>query len=257
MAVDYSIVTELAGDEISHEQFDRLCHRYYWAGPYCENKDVVEVACGTGPGLGYLAGLARSLRGGDYTNRILNTAKKHYQDRIDLRQFDAQAMPYEDRSADVIVIFEAIYYLPDPDAFVQECLRLLRPGGTVLIATANKDLYDFNPSPHSYQYFGVKEFHELFDSRNFRVECFGYLSVESVSWRQRLLRPIKKLATSLHLIPKNMAGKKLLKRLVFGSLVPMPAEITENMIEYTPPQPLPSDQPDLRYKVIYCAAQRI
>ncbi|MCD6265910.1 MAG: BrnT family toxin [Deltaproteobacteria bacterium] len=29
-----------------------------------------------------------------------------------------------------------------------DCVRVLRPGGKVLIATANKDLYDFNPSPH-------------------------------------------------------------------------------------------------------------
>ena len=32
MAADSSTVTELACDEISHEQLERLCHRYYWAG---------------------------------------------------------------------------------------------------------------------------------------------------------------------------------------------------------------------------------
>ncbi len=31
MSIDYSTVTELAGDEISQEQLERLCHRYYWA----------------------------------------------------------------------------------------------------------------------------------------------------------------------------------------------------------------------------------
>ena len=51
MAIDYSTVTELAGDEITAEQLERLCHRYYWAGTFCAGKDVIEAACGTGPGL--------------------------------------------------------------------------------------------------------------------------------------------------------------------------------------------------------------
>ena len=38
------------------------------------------------------------------------------------------------------------------------------------------------------------------------------------------------------LLPKTMAGKKLLKRLVFGELVPMPAEITAGMCAYVPPR---------------------
>jgi len=44
--------------------------------------------------------------------------------------------------------------------------------------------------------------------------------------RQKIMRPLKKLVVRLGLIPKSMAGKKILKKLVFGNLVPMPAEIT-------------------------------
>jgi hypothetical protein len=51
-----------------------------------------------------------------------------------------------------------------------------------------------------------------------------------------------------------MAGKKLLKRLVFGRLVPMPAEIEAGMVPVRQPTPLPSDRPDRAHKVIFCAA---
>ena len=44
---DYLSVTEISGDEVTKEQIDRLCNRYYWAGRYCKGRDVVEVACGT------------------------------------------------------------------------------------------------------------------------------------------------------------------------------------------------------------------
>lgn len=251
---DFLEVTELAGDDVSQEQVDRICHRYYWAGSYCAGKDVLEAACGTGQGLGYLAGCARSVKAGDYSEKIAQIAQSTYADRLDICCFDAQEMPFEDSSLDVVILFEAIYYLPSAEKFVEECRRVLRPGGQVLVATANKDLYDFNPSPHSYNYYGTIELAELFGSRGFSVECFAAWPLEKVSVRQRILRPVKKLAVTLNLVPKSMAGKKLLKRLVFGGLVPMPSEVCEGMSCYEPPVSVPSDMPDRTHKVLYCAA---
>jgi len=222
---DYVSVTEIAGDEVTQEQVDRLCNRYYWAGQYCAGKDVVEAACGSGQGLGYLSEIARSLEAGDYSDEILVIARRQYGERIALRRFDAQEMPFEDKSKDVIIMFEAVYYIPDAKKFVSECKRVLRPGGKVLIATANKDLYDFNPSPHSYEYYGVLELNDLFAKHGFKAEFFGDTHVGDVSIKQRVLRPIKKLAVMLGLMPKTTAGKKWLKRIVFGDLVRMPVEI--------------------------------
>jgi ubiquinone/menaquinone biosynthesis C-methylase UbiE len=254
MRIDYSTVTELAGEEISQEQLERLCHRYYWAGTYSKSKDVIEAACGTGPGIGFLSGMAESFSAGDYTPGILDIAKKHYGDRIELRQFDAQEMPIEDHSKDVVILFEAIYYLPDTDKFVKECKRVLRLGGRVLIATANKDLYDFNPSPFSHNYLNPPELKDLFERHGFSIECFGYLSVDDVSLAQKMLRPIKKVAVGLNIVPKTMAFKKFLKRFVFGELIPMPAEITEGMVAYAPPTPISIDISDNSHKVLYCVA---
>lgn len=250
----YSSVTELPGDEVTQEQVERLCHRYYWAGRYCRGKDVIEAACGAGQGLGYLAGLARSLRAGDYDERILAMAKTHYGERLTLQAFDAQAMPYPDHSADSIILFEALYYLPDVERFMRECIRVLRRPGIILVATANKDLYDFNPSPYSNRYYGTVELAALFRKYGFQPQCFGYCALEKVSWRQRLWRPLKMIAARLGLIPKTTRSKKWLKRLVFGKLTPLPAEIRQGMAPYVEPTPLPSDRPDTGHKVIYCAA---
>ncbi len=251
---DYVSVTEISGDQVTQDQVDRLCNRYYWAAPYCTDKDIVETACGTGQGLGYLSGIARSLEAGDYSDEILSIARRHYGECIDLRQFDAQDMPFEENSKDVIILFEAIYYIPDAERFVKECVRVLRPGGKVLIATANRDLYDFNPSPHSYRYYGVVELNDLFSAAGFQVQCYGGTPVSSVSLKQKLLRPVKKTVVSLGLMPRSMAGKKILKRLVFGSMVTMPAEITSETSTYTPPTPIPNHKPDTHHKVIYCEA---
>ncbi|MFH2067786.1 MAG: class I SAM-dependent methyltransferase [Pseudomonadota bacterium] len=266
MKNDYVAVTEIAGDEVTQEQVDRLCNRYYWAGQYCRNKDVVEVASGTGQGLGYLASVSGSFEAGDYSEKILSITRRHYGDRIALRQFDAQELPFDPQSKDVIILFEAIYYIPDAKRFIMECRRVLRPGGVVLIATANKDLYDFNPSPHSYHYYNAKELNGLFDRAGFDTEFFGDTPVQQVSLRQRILRPVKKLAVNLGVMPKTAMGKKWLKRVVFGRLISMPAEIglpigsdggSDNTVyrgNYVKPVKISSSELNKTHKVIYCMA---
>ena len=171
-----------------------------------------------------------------------------------LRQFDAQKMPIKDNSKDVVILFEAIYYLPEVEKFIKEAKRILRPKGIILIATANKDLYDFNPSPYSIKYFGVVELNNLFKVHGFDTEFYGNASVEGTSTIQKILRPVKKIAVTLHLVPQTMRAKKLLKRVVFGKLIKMPAEITRETAPYIEPVALSPNIPDKQHKVIYCIA---
>lgn len=254
MTDQFADVTELAGTEISAEQLQRMSHRYHWAAQFCEGKDVVEVACGSGQGLGILAATSKSVEAGDISPKILSIPRGHYAGRLRLSEFDAQSLPFADSSKDVVVLFEAIYYVPDAERFVSECRRVLRPDGKVLIATANRDLADFNPSPSSHKYYGVRELAEVFARHGFTVEVFGYMPVESLSWRQKLLRPVKRLVVSAGLMPKTMAGKKLLKRLVFGRLIPMPAELPREAGPVAQPAPLPANVPDVLHKVLYACA---
>ena len=254
----YVDVTEVAGDEISGEQLSRLANRYYWAGRYAKDKDVIEMACGTGPGLGYLATLAKSLKGSDISDEVLAPARVHYGARVQIDTVDACAMPYDDNSADVILLFEAIYYLPDAEAFMAECARVLRTGGHVLIVSANKDLFDFNPSPHSHTYFGVVELKDLMARHGFTVaEMAGGTALGSVSLKQKILRPVKKIVVDLGLMPKSMAGKKLLKKLVFGNMIPMPHEIANDTAPVEAPVAISADTPCRDYKVLFCAGEKI
>lgn len=247
-------VTELPGEEISQEQLERLCHRYYWAAQYVQNRDVLEVACGAGPGLRYLAQRARMVAAGDLSPEVLSRAQQHAGKDVDLRVFDAQELPYGDASFDAVIIFEALYYVPSAERFIAEAKRVLRPGGTLLMSSANRDLYDFNPSPHSAVYYGVVGLRDLLNTAGFQSSFFGYLKVDQVSLRQKLLRPIKKIAVDLKLMPTTMQSKKLLKRFVFGQMVPMPHSIIENLVPYAPPEQLDATEPDRNHKVLYCAA---
>ncbi len=252
MTAEFTDVTELAGTEISAEQLERMVHRYTWAAKYCQGKDILEVACGSGQGLGVLLSVARSVEAGDISEPILNIARTHYGDRVRIHKIDAEELPFANSSKDVVLMFEAIYYLRSPEKFIEECRRILRPGGKVLIASANPGLPDFNPSPHSFRYFKSDELRVLFANAGFATEVYGYFSVGAVSLRQRLLRPVKRLAVALGLIPKTMAGKKLLKRLVFGKLVRMPAELPGTLPTFA--EPVLVGATDTSHKVLYVCA---
>jgi len=256
MITDYTEVTEVAGDSVSREQIQRMYTRYQFARQYCTGKDVLELGCGSGQGLGYLAGTARKVVGGDYSAPLLALTQRHYKGRIPIIQLDAQVLPFKDQSFDVAVLFEVIYYLKECESFVKECIRVLRPGGTLLICNPNKDLPDFNPSPHSYRYFSAPDFVELLTPFGFQLQFFGDCRVDYGHPKQRLLSFIKKTLVRLDSMPKTMAGKKLFKRLVFGKLVTLPPELTEENPTCQPPYGIDSLKPDVCHKVIFVVARK-
>ncbi len=257
MNMTFKDVTEMGGDEISAEQLQRLCNRYYWAGEYVRGRDAVEIACGTGAGLGYLASLARSVQACDIADEVLAPPRAHYGSRIRIDTADASKLPYGDNSADVMLMYEAIYYLPNAADFLAEARRILRPDGVVLVASANKDLYDFNPSPFSHTYYGAADFVQLAKANGFDIiELAGGTPLERVSLRQRVLRPVKKVVVRLGLMPKTTAGKKWMKRLVFGRMVSLPIEIDAQTCPFEKPQPISGDGPNRSYKVLFCAMRK-
>jgi len=251
MRTDYSVVTELPGVLASREQLSRMVHRYHTAAAYCEGKDVLEVACGGGQGLGYLAKKARFVVGGDYEAAILNWAQQHYKDRMRLLRFDAHDLPFRDGSFDVVILFEAIYYLRSTERFLDECRRVLRNKGVLIICTVNKDWADFNPSPFSVKYFSAPELVASLRENQFEVELFGAYLTSNRLAKEQLVSLAKRTAVALHLIPRTMKYKAFLKRIFFGKLTPLPPEIREGMDEYAPPVPISGEAPDRRYKVLY------
>ena len=253
---DFLIVTELGGELVSAEQLHRFYQRYLWAGRLCTGKDVLEMACGTGPGLGYLKQVSRSLVAGDISEPVIQLARHHYGNRIDLRLFDATETRIANQSFDVIILFEAIYYFSDPSELLAEVHRLLRPGGLFLLATANKDLSDFNPSPFARTYYNPPELKALLGECGFTSTFFGGSALPPPTLKTRVFRALKRLAVTYQLIPRSMAGKRLLKRLVFGSLVQMPFELNAQAVTVDEPVPISANRPDNEHLVLYCQARK-
>ena len=257
MTAQFVDVTEIEGQKISVEQLNRTCHRYHWAADMAMGKDALEVACGSGPGLGLLASRAKSVCAGDISPEVLARAQQTYGDRMPLSVFAASPLPFDDGSFDLMLLFEALYYLPDAGAFFREVNRVLRPSGALLLVTANKDLYDFTPSPFSTRYLGTRELQSELAAAGFAPRFGGLTDVTQVSLRQRILRPVKMLASTLGLVPKTMRGKAFFKKLFFGRMTLMPADILGVNYKPEPLNPLSGESADTRHKVLYCEARRL
>ncbi|MBN1636130.1 MAG: class I SAM-dependent methyltransferase [Deltaproteobacteria bacterium] len=253
--VDYSLLTEIPGSKASNEQLRRMLTRYYFGSQLCEGKSVLEVACGAGQGLNYLGREARFVIGGDYDCSLLNIARSQYGKKIPLCRLDGHFLPFRDGVFDVVILFEAIYYLHEPDKFISECKRILKFNGEVLICLPNSSLPDFHPSPYSYSYFTPPEISKLFEKYEFDVACFGSTPVDTSTAKGKVLSLIKKMVVKFNLMPRTLKGREFLKRLVFGSLVSIPGDVSDIPISHDTPVPISCFENNYSYRVIFALAK--
>lgn len=94
---------------------------------------VLDVACGAGAGLDEIARVAPPARlvGVDLSAQMLSLVDE----RHPVAQADAAALPFADDVADALLCCFALMHLPSPAAAAVEFARVLRPGGTVAVAT--------------------------------------------------------------------------------------------------------------------------
>lgn len=96
---------------------------------------VLEVAIGTGRNLPcYPADVA--ITGVDLSPSMLRIARDRAAELgldVDLREADAEALPFPDGSFDTVVCTLSLCAIPDHAATIAEMARVLRPGGRLLL----------------------------------------------------------------------------------------------------------------------------
>ncbi|HEV2489273.1 MAG TPA: class I SAM-dependent methyltransferase [Candidatus Acidoferrales bacterium] len=248
---DFASVTEQPGLPTTREGLSMLHARYAFAAGFCAGKNVLEVACGAGMGLGLLAKTASRLVAVDFSESLLRRVRKHYGDRIPLLRLDAHSLPFNASSFDVILLFEAIYYLRNPLEFVRECRRVLRAGGVLLICTANPACPGFNRSPMSQRYFCAEELRSLLREFQFSPEIHGAFPWSADTLRDKSVAAIRSAAVRFHLVPRTMKGKALLKKVFYGRLTRIEDEVPEGMSTPVELHPIAAGENPARYKILF------
>ena len=102
---------------------------------------VLDVGCGQGI---YLARLARSYGfkgvGIDISRKSIEYAQKHLADkRLRFEAGEAIKLPFTEASFDKVVSFDALEHIEAQEKAVKEMVRVLKPGGRLLVYTLNKN----------------------------------------------------------------------------------------------------------------------
>jgi SAM-dependent methyltransferase len=99
---------------------------------------VLDVGCGSGGFLAHAAGLGAAVSGADPASGMVAVARRVVP-AADVRDGDAERLPWPDASFDVVTAFNALQFAEDPEAALAELARVAVPGGRVAVANWAED----------------------------------------------------------------------------------------------------------------------
>ena len=152
---------------------------------------MLDVGCGGGKTISKLAAAANAgkVYGIDYSAASVAVARHTNRQRIqtgqvDIRLGSVSQLPFPDSTFEIVTAVETHYYWPNPVEDLREILRVLKPGGRLVVIA---EAYRSRPSDVLVQpvmkllrarYWSVAEHRELFSSA-------GYAEIEIVEERSR------------------------------------------------------------------------
>ncbi len=119
------------GDKRTHEAWYRIYHEAV------EGKQGKLMDCGCGPGTVtlYVSDMGFDITDYDQSSEMLKVARKNGEElgiKADYVQGDAEDMPFDDDTFDVIVSQNMLWTVPHPDKVLAEWHRVLKPGGRLV-----------------------------------------------------------------------------------------------------------------------------
>ncbi|NLH47590.1 MAG: glycosyltransferase [Myxococcales bacterium] len=149
--------------------------RYRLAAPFAAGKRVLDLGCGCGYGADlFIAAGAVDATALDNSREAIEYARAHYADpRLRFLVGEARRTELPDASFDLIVCFELIEHLAEPETLAAEIRRLLAPDGLAFVSTPNADRPAKTPNPWHVREFRRDEFAALLQSHFARVQLLG------------------------------------------------------------------------------------
>jgi len=129
-------------DDLDQYHFEKLHHLLRlvdfdgWRG-----RQVLEVGCGAGVDLARFARGGADVTGVDVAASAIALARANF-DQQQLRGLlevgDAEHLPFADATFDLVYAHGVVQYTANPQALVDECYRVLKPGGTAIFQVYNR-----------------------------------------------------------------------------------------------------------------------
>lgn len=126
-------------DEANNVTYQRCQYAYEYAKNTITGKKVLDVGCGLAYGTALMANSASQIIGLDYDQSTIDENKKRYSEikNLSFQRSEIPPLPFEDNSFDVVTAFQFIEHIEKRKEFMKECLRVLKPGGKMMVTTPN------------------------------------------------------------------------------------------------------------------------
>ena len=164
---------------------------YLFALPFCRDRIVLDAACGLGYGSRILATEARQVVGIDLLHDAVDHARRHYRaENLAYLRMDALSQAFRKESFDCVVSIETFEHIPNSfaDRFIDECRRVLKPGGLFILSTPNRPVHtQITKVPGHVHEVDVDELHHLTAPR--------FLSCDFYHQRKNVLNEMKAFYT--------------------------------------------------------------
>ncbi len=102
---------------------------------------VLEVGCGAGVDLARFAKGGADVTGVDLAPSAIELARANFSQQGlagDLRVANGEALPFADDTFDLVFAHGVVQYTANPNQLVDECRRVLKPGGTAIFQVYNR-----------------------------------------------------------------------------------------------------------------------
>ena len=152
-------------------------HRYLMAADLCAGAVVLDAACGAGYGTAILGERAAQAFGVDVDEDAVAYAEQRYgREGVSFKAASVTGLPFTDATFDVVVSFETLEHLVEQDEMLAEFRRVLKPGGTLVISTPDKPIYNASlaePNAFHVSELTREEFVDFITPRFKTVEFYG------------------------------------------------------------------------------------
>ena len=139
--------------------------RYRWAAQAAAGRTVLDAGCGASYGSALLAQAgATEVIGVDIAEAVLDAVAPLMPETVRLEAGDLRSLRYPDDRFELVVCFEVIEHFEEPLVVLDELVRVLAPGGVLLISSPNRDVYPHG-NPHHFHEFTPSELDDALRAR--------------------------------------------------------------------------------------------
>lgn len=175
--------------EVEPDLWNEHVSRYHFASRFAASRNVVDIGCGVGYGSAILAETADAVRGFDLSEEaILWAAERYRLPKLRFAAADCAELPLDNQTAGLVIAFELIEHLANPEALLEESRRILAHDGLFCVSTPNAAYYAASrgtagPNPFHAREYDLAEFRALLSRHYPSIAIFGQSHAPALSFQ--------------------------------------------------------------------------